>query len=300
MQRKHVTALSAALVFCVCNTTSADDTAPGFVEPPQIGPFKLGASVSVTGEYTDNVFSTENDRKGDFVTVIAPEVTLRGRSEDFKLDLGASAEIGSFATETSEDYTDAKLSGEGQWNLSAETFLFGGLDYAWEHEERSSADDVDGTEPVEYREASAFAGISAGLGPVTTRLGVNFRDFDFDDTPAGLGTSVNNDDRDRPQTELGTRLGYKLGEGQQVFLQGVYDMRDYDASRDDSGFDRDSSGFNAAAGYRGQFGPFQGEALIGILHQNYDDPTFPHSTLLPRRISALNWHGGPVPEPASA
>lgn len=286
-------AVTAALALCFTSVATADDTAPVFLEPAQIGPFQLGASATVTSEYTDNVLSTENDREGDFVTVVAPELTLQARTEDFKLDLGASAEIGFFASETSEDYTDAKLSAEGQWNLSAETFLFGGIDHAWEHEERSSADDVNGVEPTEYRESSAFAGISADLRPVSTRLGVNFRNFNFDDTPASLGMSVNNDDRDRLQTEIGSRIGYKLGEDQQVFLQGVFDMRDYDSSQDDSGFDRDSSGFNAAAGFRGQIGPFEGEALVGILHQSYDDSAFDNVTA-PDFGAELTWRPDPL------
>ena len=240
---------TAAATLVVFNPAWAEDSVPSFVEPPKVGPFEVGASATVTGQYTDNVFSTENDRVGDFVTIVAPEVTLQARTEDFKLDLGASAEIGSFASETSEDYTDAKLSAEGQWNLSAEVYLFGGIDYAWEHEERSSADDVNGAEPTDFRESSAFAGISAGLGSITTRLGINARNFDFDDTPTSLGGSINNDDRNRLQTELGARIGYKLGDGQQVFVQGVYDLRSYESSRDDFGFDRDSDGANAAIGY---------------------------------------------------
>jgi hypothetical protein len=251
-------------------TATAEEVGSAGDAPPRIGPFNLGASVSVTGEYTDNVYSTENDRVGDFITIMAPEVSLSAASEEFSIDLEAASEFGFFASETSEDYFDTRLSAEAQWNMSPTTYLFGGIDHAWEHENRSSADEVHGSEPTQYRDASAFGGLVATVDPVTLRIGVNLRQFDFDDTPAAGATSINNDDRDRVHAEIGGRVGYKVNKNSELFLQGVVDRRHYEEPTDDFGADRDSSGFNAAAGYRGKVGPFQGEILGGVLHQSYD------------------------------
>ena len=294
MRGTRGTVVAVALAFLALPVTRAQEASPSYSKPPKLGPIEIGAAATVTGKYSDNVFSTENDRIGDFITVLAPELTLQTRTEDLKLDLNAEAEIGTFASQTSEDYFDAKLSAEGEWNLTEEIFLFGGLDHAWEHEERDSPDDAGGKEPVEYREASGFAGISTDFGAATARLGVNFRRFDFDDTPVSGGDPINNDDRDRLQSEFGARVGYKLGKGREAFAQGVYDLRDYEDGRDDFGFDRDSKGFNAAVGYRGEFGPFRAEALIGFLHQNYDDPAF-GSLTAPDFGAELSWR----PEPAT-
>jgi len=271
------------LVPLVANTQETGATP----KAPSIGPFDLGASISATGKYTDNVFSTENDRVGDYITVIAPELSLSAASDAFTLELEAASELGFYATETSEDYLDARLSAEAQWNFSPTTYPFGGIDHAWEHEERSSADEVHGSEPTEYRDASAFAGVAAQIGAVNLRTGVNLRRFDFDDTPT-TGDPINNDDRDRLETEIGGRAGYKLDRDSEVFLQGVFDRRRYQAATDDFGADRDSDGFNAAAGYRGKFGPFEGEILGGLLHQDYDGPGLA-SVTAPDFGAELSW-----------
>lgn len=293
MSKTRLLALAAAVALCAGEPATAQVADPVTAEPLAFGPFSLDMGASLTEEYTDNVFATENDKEGDFVTILAPEIELSGQMEKFKLELGASAEIGRFATETSEDYDDALLRGEGQWNLSERTFLFGGLDYAWEHEERSSPEDVNGAEPVEFTEGSAFAGIATGFGPWNARVGVNARDLNFDDTPMGLGGSINNDDRDRLQSEVGGRLGYALGQSQQVFFQGIYDRRDYDNSTDDFGFERDSEGFNAAVGYAGRVGPFTGEVLAGVLHQDYEDSSF-DSVTAPDFGAELTWRADPL------
>lgn len=288
MLNRYTLAIATTIALGAGAKSVAQEGEPGALEPFSLGPFSLSFDASVTEQYVDNVFATENDKQGDFVTILSPGVTLAGQTRDFRLELGASAEIGRFASETSEDYDDALLRAEGQWNLTERTFLFGGLDYAWEHEERSSPDDVNGAEPVEFQEASGFAGIATGFGPWNARIGVNARDLEFDDTPAGPGGTINNDDRDRLQSEVGGRVGYALDNAQQVFLQGVYDRRDYDSPTDDFGFDRDSEGFNAAIGYSGRLGPFTGEILAGVLHQDYEDPSF-DSVTAPDFGAELAW-----------
>lgn len=252
----------------------ADEATPAFVEPLEIGPVEISGSAALSEGYTDNVFSTENNKVGDFITILAPEVSVRSRFDDLSLVLSAEAELGFFASETSENYTDVKLSAEGEWSAADGFSLFAGIDHAWEHEPRSSPDDVGGEKPTEYQETSGFVGFTAEFERFTARTGINVRNLKFDDTPVAGAPPIDNDDRDRLEAELGARVTYNLEGDRQVFVQGVYDVRDYDTATDKSGFERDSAGFNAAIGYAVESGPLQAEVLIGALHQNYDDPGF--------------------------
>jgi len=198
-------------------------------------PYTFDAGIAVTGRVTDNVFLTANDRRSDVVTILSPWMALSYRAEDFRLNLEASSDIGRFADYSQENYEDYFLGAEAQYRINENVFAFGGLDYELVHEGRESPDDVSGLRPTELREASGYIGIGGRLADRTFRLGLNVRDLNFGDTPAALGSVVDNDDRDRRQIELGGRIGVAdLGEGE-VFLQGIYDQRDYDQAVDNLG-----------------------------------------------------------------
>lgn len=243
-------------------------------------PFEFDAGIAVSEYFTDNVFLTANDRRSDFVTVFAPWIGLSYRAEDFRLNLEANAEVARFSKNSREDYEDYFLGAEARYRINDSVFAFGGVDYELGHESRESPDDVNGLNPTELTDISGYFGIGGRLADRTFRLGVNVRDLDYDDTPTALGVPIDNDDRDRVQYELGARIGLMRTGAGEIFLQGIYDKRDYDQRIDNggTGFRRSSDGYQAAVGYTGSVGPMRGEVLLGMMSQDYDDPRFGTTT----------------------
>ena len=241
---------------------------------------EFDAGITVSEYFTDNVFLTANDRRSDFVTLFAPWVGLSYRAEDFRLNLEASAEVARFSKNSREDYEDYFLGAEARYRISDSVFVFGGMDYELGHESRESPDDVNGLHPTELTDISGYFGIGGRLADRAFRLGVNIRDLNYDDTPLALGEPIDNDDRDRTQYELGGRIGLSRTENGEVFLQGIYDKRDYDQPIDNAGlgFRRSSDGFQGAVGYTGSVGPMSGEVLLGVMTQDYDDSRFGSTT----------------------
>lgn len=82
--------------------------------------------------------------------------------------------------------------------------------------------------------------------------------------------------------ELGGRIGIAGLDDGEVFLQGIYDQREYDPPIDNQGlgFQRSSQGYQLAIGYNGMIGPMRGEVLLGLISQSYDDPRFGTTTAL--------------------
>ncbi len=242
-------------------------------------PVDVDASISIGPKYIDNIFDTANDKVDDVVTIVAPAVEVTGTLDRFKFGVGAEAEIGVYGDNGSEDYEDFLVTGDGEVRLTDTITLFGGADHAWEHEERSSPDDVNGEEPTEYRDASGYAGLRVDIGRISANAGANVRGYDFDDTPAG-GGEINNDDRDRVQAEFGGRVGYDVANDTEVFVQGIYDVRDYEDRVDDFGFERDSDGVQAGVGVKGRRGAVSGEVKVGVIHQDFDDNAFDNVTTI--------------------
>jgi hypothetical protein len=252
------------------------------VDDGSASPYEFDAGVTVLVQSTDNVFLTANDRRSDFVTVVSPWMGLSYRAEDFRLSIEASSAIARFADYGQEDYEDFFLGAEMQYRINENVFAFGGLDYELGHEGRESPDDVSGISPTELRETSGYLGIGGTVADRSFRLGLNLRDLDFRDTPTSLGGAIDNDDRDRRLIELGGRIGIAGLEDGEVFLQGIYDQREYDQPIDNQGlgFQRSSEGYQLSIGYNGMIGPMRGEVLLGLISQSYDDARFGTTTAL--------------------
>jgi hypothetical protein len=274
MRSQNIFLCPIYIILSVASFNSASMAQEAVDTPAAENSVAMDAGLTLSEEFTDNVFQTANDKKSDFVTVFAPWIELSLLSRDYELSFGADAEIGRYATYSSENYEDYGLYADGRFRLGDSLFAFGGLDYAREHEERSSPDSVNGLEPTKYHETSGYFGIGGQLNGNSFRLGVNARDLDFDDTPAAGGTIINSSDRDRQELEFGGRLGVAQITNGEVFVQGIFDQVEYDDKTDSQGYQRSSKGGQAALGYKGQWGDLAGELSFGVLTQNFDDPRF--------------------------
>ena len=235
--------------------------------------FYIVPSLTVSEGYSDNIFATRNDQKGDLITVVVPELTFGIDGDVYDLEVFGVGELGRYRHSSGEDYEDYALGAEGRYLFSPRNAVFGGLSFAHDHEPRVSPDDVNGVEPTIYSSTQAFVGTYNRFERITTRVGGTFEELDFDDVAAGSGTTIDNDDRDRDLITAGARLGYVIDPTYEVFVQGSYDLRDYRTFTDGGLTDRDSDGFSGAIGLafrRDQ--AYRAEAFIGFLNQDYDDP----------------------------
>jgi hypothetical protein len=283
-------AAATAAVAWGASAQSAADAAAG-------GGVTTDAGVAAGLRFLDNVYSTENDKVSDFVAVLEPFAEVGYRGGPYQLGFRASAELGRYASETSEDYQDFLLDLETTTRLGGGFSLFGGGDLAWEHEERSSPDAVNGAEPTTYRDGGGYLGLGWRGGDVAVRAGATLRRLDYDDVdgaPPGPAV-IDNDDRDRLTGEFGGRVSYRIAPERQIFAQALYDVRRYDEAPT---VDRDSGGVQVALGVDGALGPLRGEAFVGLLSQDYDQPGFDRITTVdvgadltwrPRAGSALTF-----------
>lgn len=240
----------------------------------RVGSFILSPSLSVHQEYNDNIFATETDTESDFITRILPELSLRSDWNNHSLAFFGSGNIGRYWDNSAEDFEDFNVGTSGRLDVRRDTWVRARAEYQDRHEERSSPDDVGGDEPTEYNVSIGRLEGFHRLNRLSFTLGGAIERFDFDDVGTSLGTTINNDDRDRDEYEASLRVGYELVPSYEAFVRGAYLIRDYDSGTDDAGRDRDSDGFEVVAGVSIDFGGITfGDFFAGYRQQEYDDPT---------------------------
>ena len=269
LSRRTALLLGAALLPVAAMAQSPPAPPP---EQEAAGTVSVDAGVEASIAYVDNIFATRNREEDDLLLLLRPYARFDLGSGRDRLTLRGSGEIGRFGDFGSEDYEDWLVALDGRKRLATDLSLTAGAEWRWEHESRASPDAVGGLEPTEYQRGFGYAGLVGTSGRFAGRLGGTATRYDFRDVPRDGGT-INNDDRDRTQIEFGGRAGLRQRSGTELFVQGTYDLRDYDDRLDDSGFRRDSQGGSLVAGMRRDLGGgFSGELFAGWLHQDYDDP----------------------------
>ena len=243
----------------------------------ELGSFVLYPDIVVAEYWDDNIFATDIPlirEEEDWVTVIAPSLDIRSQWQRHAFNVKLDADLARYAENESENSDDYRASAEGRYDFSQQSNFFGGALHMRDHEERSSPDDVAGFEPTVYHDTRLYAGVVHGMGDFGLRAGATLKHLDFDDTPSIFGL-IDNDDRDRNETNVGVRVNYSVNDEITAYVQGTGDFRRYSDPFDAFGFDRDSTGYRAGAGlvYRLP-GRFSAEGFLGHMRQNYDDPSF--------------------------
>ena len=230
------------------------------------------AELDMAFGYLDNIFANQNDKVDDLIGIARPRLDVLAKGESYQISVTGRGEIGRYESNSAEDYDDWQIGLNSRARISSGLTIVGGGDYRWDHENRSSPEDVNGLNPTEYQRGYAFAGLLWNRGDISARIAGTITDLNFSDIPSTFGT-INNDDRDRVHYELGGRIGHKLSSATDIFVQAAYDGRRYNDNFDDFGFARGSDGYSAALGLRHKFSSqLSAEIYAGILEQNYDSP----------------------------
>lgn len=253
--------------------------------------FHILPEFQATGYYDDNIYATDQAKVSDYVAIFTPTVKIRSLWDRHSLKMSAGANFGRYQDNSAEDYNDVWAELDGGYDLGENSNLFGGAGYSKKHEARDSKESHrSGIEPTTYEVQDLRLGLRQGYGDLTLRVAGTYQALNYANMPASDGSVIVNDDRDRTVSGLGARATKKLAKGSAVYLQGFVNRRSYDETPDQSGYDRDSQGYTASVGMtralarKGKF-----DAYIGMLSQEYDDPSFDRVTE-PAFAVNLRWY----------
>lgn len=228
------------------------------------------AQISV--ERTSNLFRTSDNETADVITSITPQLRVASDWTQHAVGLVVGANVGRHGETTREDFEDWRLGANARLDTGDDMFVTGLVAMRQDHEARGEVDDPgDSFGPTILRVLDAVAGAEfRRSGGVLVRPQYRHSRYRFDDNG-----SLDNSDRDRDEQRLDLRLGYETMPGTVVFIDPALSLRRYLRRFDDSGLQRDSTGYEALAGVNWDAsGVTYVELAGGYFEQRFDDPGF--------------------------
>lgn len=240
-----------------------------------LGGFYLYPSVTNGISYNDNVFASDNDTASDFLYTLEPQVAARSDWNRHAIGLAAGGRLGFYFDETGENYQDAFATASGKLDISSSTLVRSKLGIRREHEERSDPNDAAGAEPTVFYKFSGGLEGSHRFNRVTVSVGGDVRRYDYDDVDAQGGGTIDQDDRDLVQYRPGVKVAYEFVPGYAAFVRAEGDIRRYDESVDNEGFNRDSQGYDVVGGAALDLtGLLFGDVFAGVRQRYFEDSRF--------------------------
>jgi hypothetical protein len=278
------TALSASgMAVAQQNATQTDDPDPNVTvqdrERPEYDPLGIRAgsfliypSLSLSGQYDSNVFTTSDDEESDVALITSPQVQINSNWSRHALNFAAGA-TGAVNKEYSENnYLDAYAAATGRLDVRRDDIVSGTLRFDRLHEDRDDPDNETGEDNrgnlVRYYSGLIDGQYRHNFARFFTVVGAGVKRLEYED----IG------DRElsnRNRTEYGGRgrLGYQLSPRIGTFVQGNLSYRDYDDDQIINGVeaDRSSTGYRASVGTTVDITSILfGEMSVGYEGRNYE------------------------------
>ena len=235
-------------------------------------PFVLYPSITITGGWDDNVFRDEDDKKDDFFVLIAPTLLLASDWVNHGLNFHATGGFQRNLRYDQNNFTIFDIGADGFLDVGLDSQVFAAASFGREADSRDDVDDIgedNDNELVKYWFNRQTLGFSTAFGDFTWLVQGDRQQLNY------VNNEENQDDRDRVEYEVTSRLGYEFQPGVSVFVEGGYNWRTYDHTPDDFGIDRNSQGWQVRGGFVYDItGVLAAEASAGYISQNPADDDF--------------------------
>ena len=232
------------------------------------GGFLIYPSVTVDGQYNDNIFADDDNEESDVIFTFQPRIVARSNFPRHSLNLTVQSDIGQYVDNTDENFLDYGTNLGGRLDITRSNRLVGGVNYLHSHESRDDPEDPGvevSDEPVEFDEYGGNLGFEQDFNRFNFAVigDVERRDYEEEEDA----------DRDRFLYGGRVRTGYFISPRLNAFLQGGYRREVRDTSeQDDPPIKRDNDVYDARVGTAIDItGLLFGEVSIGWQFQEFDE-----------------------------
>lgn len=272
--------------------TGRDDGIPA-------GSFVLKPSVLFGIRYDDNIALEGAQEEDDIILSIAPTMKAVSNWNRHRLEIDAGLTADRFVDNTADNSIDARFGARGRIDVTRATKIDALVSYRRGHDNRGDDVAANQAEPTKHDTFRSQIIVRTQPNRLSLSGGGGVAYFNAHDADA-----INNDDdRDLIRYTGQARVGYRLQRTWEAFVAGNVERVDYVDAVDDSGINRDATGYAARVG--AVYFPssqLRVSLAAGYLTRSFDDPTlndidgldFRGSVdwELPNRLTNLNLNAG--------
>jgi hypothetical protein len=235
-----------------------------------LGAFILDTTMEAGFEYDSNLYRTEKGAKADGVLHFRPGFTIASDwANDFML-LDIGGDFGRYLSIQKENYRDYHAGLSGRIDMDSDDFISTGFRFDHLHVKRGSPDDPGSPVPTLYNTYAYNVGYHREGGIQFFRSDLQAVYYDY-----LRNGGIDNDDRDRGEFTLTTRVGTELTTGTKVFVEPSLNRRQYVRGDYNGQIDKSSQGGQVLVGMDWDYsGVTFLEFAVGYLRQSYDKDNF--------------------------
>ena len=211
---------------------SAAESAAGGIP---VGPMTAYPGVDLAIGYDDNLLRSPSNTISTPVIVIAPYITLEGRSGPHRFDIRYRGATGLYGNSSQDNYNDNALQANAKLVFTSRSDLAARLEYKHAHDPRGSTDRPLSEHPDRYWQASAFAVYGYGGEGAKGRIEVDGGYYQRRYTNNRQFTALS----DRDVASVGGTFFWRVAPKTRLLIQGQYIDYDYvDPASDQDSSDR--------------------------------------------------------------
>lgn len=247
-------------------------------EPVRLGTFLVRSNAELGITSNDNIFATSASEQSDVIARAGAQVSATTDWSVHAVGIDASAFQNEYQDFGDESFSDLTGRVRGRLDVSR-SFSLGGAVFAeklneprYEFVNDSSAD-----KPIEYTRTGAVLDANYENDRVRWVNSFGVTEEDFEDGTSFAGLNVDQDFRDRSETNARSRLSYAVSPNFAVFTQGSISNSEYDSEQLLAGAlrSRDSKGYTIAGGVNFELvSLIRGDIAVGYLNEEKDDAFF--------------------------
>lgn len=211
-------------------------------------PWTLTPEAVLATSFDDNIYNEPTQKTSDLITTLRPELTAKGAFDAIVMKANTYAEKQFYKKHTANTVLNYGGEAKATLPLSPDSSLFGRLGYKLSHEDRGDDDITPANileSPAEWDMYHGALGVQGIFAAYTYKLETQFRQRDYDDAQQTGGGFIDNDLKDRLESDTYFRLGYAVTDTTEMYTQLLLSRVSYDKSDLN---DRNSTGLRLLAG----------------------------------------------------
>lgn len=259
------------------NTSVGQRARPDYEAPGlRAGAFLVYPRLELQAEKNDNIYATGTGEVDDSILHVRPELAIESDWSQNFLSAYVRGGINRYADNDGENTEEYALGTSGRIDVTRQSNIGFGADYTSSFEPRTAPSAPrNAVEPTALDTLQAYVSGSRSAGYLKLSGRADFRSFDYEDGRTGLGTVIEQDNRDRDVASVSGRVDFAISPDTAFFAQATGNQRSYDVASTALAPNRDSQGAEYLIGANFEISALvRGEIAAGYIEQSFDEAAF--------------------------